>query len=311
MYTATFSRQAIRAQLSLAEVLTEEGMDYRKLQALIAVSEAGSLSAAAEGLHCTQSAVTQIMNSIENEFGFAVFRRTNRGVTLTKEGESIMPHVRRAEKSLSVLSEEAKRIVEGIQMSLAIGTFSSISAMLLPGIITEFRKIHPNVSFEILVGTEELPAWMESGKAHLLITDKERKVGSAWKPVLEDSIYAAIPESYGLGMYSSVTLDTLLKYPLIVNLYDIFQFKNAADRLADNPNVIRIKADDSLAQLRMVSGEMGIALLPALSLRMDTIPENVDLLELDPPLHRTIGVCLPDKPHPLAKEFAAFLVRHV
>ncbi len=84
-------------------------MDHRKLQTLLTVAASGSLNASAEQLHCTQSAVTQIMNTIENELGFPVFNRTNRGVTLTAEGSAIMPYVTAAEQALSELTLENRK----------------------------------------------------------------------------------------------------------------------------------------------------------------------------------------------------------
>ena len=106
-------------------------MDERKLRTLLTVLSAGSLNSAAERLSCTQSAVTQMMNSIENELGFAVFTRTNKGVALTEEGDRILPYITAADAALSELAEEAGRIAKGDGTKLIVGTFSSISATWL------------------------------------------------------------------------------------------------------------------------------------------------------------------------------------
>lgn len=280
-------------------------MDDRKLRTLLAVAQAGSLNAAAEGLNCTQSAVTQMMNSIEDELGFKVFFRTNRGVKLTKEGEAIMPFVYAAEKSLLDLAGEAGIIAAGKRTPLRIGTYSSISATLVPGLITAFRKGHPDAMIEILVGTEELPMWLESGKIHIVLADEKRKAGVSWYPVLEDPVYAVVPSSYRLGEKTSLTKKELMQYPLILNPLD--PFLSEIEKSADPSKVIRVRTDDSLPQLRMASRELGIAFLPELSLRAESLPDNIDLLEMNPPISRTIGFSLPANPHWLAKELAAFL----
>ena len=62
-------------------------METAKIAALLAAAELGSISKAAENLGYTQSGVTHIVNSLEEEAGFPLLMRGNRGVRLTAEGE--------------------------------------------------------------------------------------------------------------------------------------------------------------------------------------------------------------------------------
>lgn len=288
-----------------SKMLLRYTMDHHKLQTLLTVAASGSLNASAEQLNCTQSAVTQIMNTIENELGFPVFNRSNRGVTLTAEGSAIMPYVTAAEQALTELAQEAGKIAAGKRTPLRVGTYSSISTTLMPGIISAFRKLHPDVVFEIIVGADELPKFLESGKVHVLLVENERKSGKHWYPVLEDQIYAVAPASFGLGSRQAISVEELTEYPIILNPLDLFT--SGIRQLNEAPDVTKVMAADSLPQLRMAARDLGIALLPELSLRAETIPDNIDLLELDPPMTRILGVCLPEKPLPVAKKFAAFL----
>ncbi|MBO5572710.1 MAG: LysR family transcriptional regulator [Clostridium sp.] len=283
-------------------------MDDRKLRALLTVLSAGSLNSAAERLACTQSAVTQMMNSIENELGVPVLTRTNKGVALTREGKQLLPYVVAADAALTELAEEAGRIATGSGTKLIVGTFSSISGTWLPGAIHSFRKQRPDVSFEILVGTENLPVLLEEGGVHLNLTDEYRRGQGTWYPIMEDPFYAVVPEKYAMGEKSAVTLEELRGYPLIAASLDM-HFEGAEEILAA-PGTIRVQADDNSPILRMVSKELGIALLPELSLRAAQVPDNVLLLDVEPPLRRRIGVALPKKPIRAAREFAAFLRDH-
>lgn len=56
--------------------------------------DVGSFSGAAEKLGYTPSGVVHMMNSLEKEFGFPLFQRSNKGVTLTPDGERIVPVLR-------------------------------------------------------------------------------------------------------------------------------------------------------------------------------------------------------------------------
>lgn len=283
-------------------------MDDRKLHALLTVLSAGSLNAAAEKLACTQSAVTQMMNSMESELGFAVLKRTNKGVRLTEAGERILPYIVAADAGMSELLGEAERIATGKAVKLRVGTFASISATWLPGAIREFQKDYPDVMFEIVVGTENLPVRLGEGELHLILVDEYRRGPGAWHPIMEDPFYAVVPEKYGMNNESSVSLDEILSYPLIVASLDM-NFEGA-EKILEAPGAIRVQADDNTPILRMASKEMGIAILPELSLRAAQVPDNVILLDVEPRLVRKIGVALPKKPVRAAREFAGFLREH-
>ena len=283
-------------------------MDERKLRTLLTVLSAGSLNSAAERLSCTQSAVTQMMNSIENELGFAVFTRTNKGVALTEEGDRILPYITAADAALSELAEEAGRIAKGDGTKLIVGTFSSISATWLPGAINAFRRERPDVKFEIIVGTDNLPVLLEEGGVHMILADEYRRGRGTWHPVMEDPFYAVVPEKYAVGERSSITLEELREYPLIAASLDM-HFAGA-DRVLEAPGTIRVQADDNTPILRMVSKELGVALLPELSLRAVRVPENVILLDVEPPIKRVIGATLPKKRVRAAREFVSFLREH-
>ena len=63
-------------------------MDTAKIRALLAAADLGSISKAADALGYTQSGVTHIIRALEEEAGFPLLLRGNRGVRLTADGES-------------------------------------------------------------------------------------------------------------------------------------------------------------------------------------------------------------------------------
>jgi DNA-binding transcriptional LysR family regulator len=69
-------------------------MALDRYQTLMTVVDLGSLTRAAENLGCTQSAVSHSIDALEKELGFALLRRSRAGVSLTDEGERLLPAVR-------------------------------------------------------------------------------------------------------------------------------------------------------------------------------------------------------------------------
>ena len=64
-------------------------MDLKKLDVFLTVSDLGNFTKAGEKLGYTQSGITQMMKSLEQEVGVPLFVKRHRGVTLTEEGVSL------------------------------------------------------------------------------------------------------------------------------------------------------------------------------------------------------------------------------
>jgi DNA-binding transcriptional LysR family regulator len=69
-------------------------LDLHLLKAFLAVAEAGSVTAAAEELGYSQPGLSHRIAILERELGCALFRRRGRGMTLTREGQLLMPYAR-------------------------------------------------------------------------------------------------------------------------------------------------------------------------------------------------------------------------
>lgn len=65
-----------------------------RLETFLKVAESGSFTKASEELYITPTAVMKQINSLENELSVSLFARTNRGLTLTKAGESFCADAR-------------------------------------------------------------------------------------------------------------------------------------------------------------------------------------------------------------------------
>lgn len=65
----------------------EKVMEINQCEAVLKAVELGSLSAAGEALHYTQSGITRMIRSLKKELGYEIFFRSKQGVTLTENGK--------------------------------------------------------------------------------------------------------------------------------------------------------------------------------------------------------------------------------
>ena len=102
-------------------------METRKWEALVTAAEMGSFTRAAEKLGCTQSGLTHMMNSLENEVGFPLLVRDKKGVRPTADGETVLLAMRdllQQEDRLSQIAAEIRGLNIG---SITISAYSSIA----------------------------------------------------------------------------------------------------------------------------------------------------------------------------------------
>ncbi len=102
-----------------------------------------SFTAAAQELHVTQAAVSHQIKALEAFLGVDLFRRLNRGLMLTEEGQAYLPSVRRA---FDLLREATERLMERDESgTLTVTVLPSFGARWLVARLGRFRAAYPDI----------------------------------------------------------------------------------------------------------------------------------------------------------------------
>ena len=143
-------------------------MNISKYIAFVAAVEYGSFTKAGEILSYSQSAISKMINDIEDEWKISVLERGKSGVRLTSDGLSIFPYAKAVCEEYKKLQMQIDEL-NGLQSGLIrIGTFSSVATHWLPNIIKEFQKDYPNIDYELLLGDyTEIETWISEGHVDL------------------------------------------------------------------------------------------------------------------------------------------------
>lgn len=78
-------------------------MTIQQLKYVVLVSEKGKINEAAKTLFISQPSLTSAIRDLENELGFKIFNRTNRGIAKTKEGDIFLGYARQVVEQMSLL----------------------------------------------------------------------------------------------------------------------------------------------------------------------------------------------------------------
>ncbi|MCV7255891.1 MULTISPECIES: LysR family transcriptional regulator [Mycobacteriaceae] len=127
-------------------------LDTNRMFTLREVATHGSITAAAEALGYTTSAVSQQIAKLEKEAGQPLLERHARGVALTDAGRSVVRHTERILVELHAADAELAEI-RGLRAGvLALGTFPTAGSSLLPLVVKEFKTRHPGVELKVFSG---------------------------------------------------------------------------------------------------------------------------------------------------------------
>ena len=267
-------------------------MPNPKYEAALAVVEMGSLKKAAESLGYTQTGVSYLINSLEEELGVELFVRNYGGTVLTAEGKLLLPYIRsvcNCENLLMNKVHEIKNLSSGL---LRIGSFSSVHTNWLPAMVKEYQKHYPGVEVEMKCcddydRLEEMICSGEVDCGFVVLPAKKKMKGTEF---YEDPVVAVVGENHPLADEPCFPASKLDQYPYIQSLVsserevdDIFErYGKKAD--------VAYRVDNDFTMLSMISSGFGFAIFPELLLRHLNFP--ILAKSFNPPESRKIGFAI-------------------
>ncbi|HMD55997.1 MAG TPA: LysR substrate-binding domain-containing protein [Solirubrobacteraceae bacterium] len=259
-----------------------------RLKVLREVAYRGSLSAAADSLSYTQSAVSQQIATLEAETGMTLLERHPRGVSLTAAGQTLVAH---AEGILAGLdaAENALAAIQGLRGGrLRMASFASAGATLMPHAIAAFRASYPDVELTLAEGEpEQIVPRLRTGELDLALLFEFAGESALPEDVtrvslFEDPMHLALPRAHRLARRKRLRLEDLREATWVQTTRasacarHVVRCCNAAGY---EPQV-SLESDDYQTVQGLVAAGLGVALIPQLAL--STVREEIAIRELAP-----------------------------
>lgn len=282
-------------------------MDIKKYEVFEKTVELSSLTRAAEELGLTQSGVSHIIATLEEEFGFPLLSRSRTGARLTPEGEKVMPYIRsilRAQEQLEQTAAELRGLSAG---TVRLGTFTSVAVHWLPAMMQEFQKLYPQVEFRLFNGDyHDVDRWLSDGSIDLGFVTLPTDGKCECIPLREDPLLAVLPREHPLAEQAVCRVRDVAQEPFISLLESSdHDARRALEAAGVRPNV-RFATKDDYAIIAMVSQGLGVSIMPELLLEGNR--DRVAVRPIDPPSSRVLALAVPagDKAGPATRRFAEF-----
>ena len=195
----------------------------RQLEYFIAAVEEGSVTAASQRLHLSQSALSMALGELERALGVQVLVRHRRGVRPTRIGEQVLADTRRLLADLDDLQTSARESQQGLTGRLMVGCYSTLSPVVLPRTLDEYVERFPGVDLSFSEGSHDLLIdKLRNGSLDLaLLYDYGPDVATHRGDLNFEVIFTAPPyvllaEDHPLADRESVSLAQLVDEPLIL-----------------------------------------------------------------------------------------------
>lgn len=237
-------------------------MTLQQLKYVTTIANIGSISEAAKRLFVSQPSLTKAIKELEKEMGITIFDRTNKGITVSKEGERFLGYARQVLEQAALLEEQYKSQSGGKKQ------FS---------VSTQHYSFAVNAFVELLKGSEidQYDVSLRETQTYEIIDDvahMKSEIGLLYyndfnRPVLEKLIHTNeltftelftahphifIGKTHPLAHKEVVSMDELEEYPYISfeqGDHNSFYFSEEIFSTVVRPKHIRVRDRASLFSL--------------------------------------------------------------
>lgn len=266
----------------------------QQLRMLREVANRTTIAAAASSLGFTPSAVSQQLAGLEKATGVAVLERVGRNVRLTDAGRELVHHANDLLAGVEVAQAALERVNNEVRGVLHVAVFESVASTLLPPLLARLAIRHPDLRLrtvetdpdddaeELSTGHLDLAFSISYSHAPVASRDDLHRI-----PVLDDRFHLVVPGDDPI-QGPVVALADVAAHPFIASPPTIScgrAVATACHAAGFEPDVVH-QLDDYPTTLHLVAAGQGVALIPDLGLVQ--VPPGVRVLDLDPPLSRTI-----------------------
>lgn len=182
------------------------------------VAEAGNITAAAQNLFISQSAVSQSIKQLESDLQTRLFARNSRGVSLTPDGKMLYEYVRSA---MGLLETGEEKLSQSRQLQvghLTIGASDTVTSQFLLPYLDRFHRQYPGVHIQIVSGrSHKVLGLLQSGKVDIAFASTPQDVSSlsTFHCFATHAIFVAASD-FDCSFDHTYSLDEIVQFPLIL-----------------------------------------------------------------------------------------------
>lgn len=269
-------------------------MTVKQLRAFLAVARTLSFAEACDIVHLSQPALSLAIKKLEESLGGRLLTRTTRTVSLTPEGEALLPIAQRLLAAWDNAEEELQKRF-GLELGrVALAAVPSFAGTLLPQALKRYRTLYPRINIEVHdVINEAVVEMVQQNRIEMGIcfypgASEEIQ----FQPLFDDEFIAVLPPDHPDVGLKEITWQRLLENDFIA---------------LQRPSSLRLMMEHKLKQVglephvefdthqlatvgRMVAAGLGVSSVPGLCWQQMEAQGACCLHLTEPSLSRRVGI---------------------
>ena len=247
-------------------------LNVPRLRVLYELNRRGSVTAVADALWITPSAVSQHLAALQHEVGIDLVERAGRGVQLTEAGRRLALAAERVLAALDATQATARELADADNATLRIAAFPSVVRHIVAPSIERARRQRPEAAFEVIdvegmVGLDHV----RHGRADIAVVDdwgydlSAGETGLSIQPLMADPLLALLPTDHPLASQDTVPWSELAREQWVIEPGDSLYTQHITSqcgRAGFAPRV-RARVRDPATQAALVAALGAVAVLPA------------------------------------------------
>ena len=241
-------------------------MDCRHLKYFMEVAQQKSFSKAARNLHISQSAISRMIKSLEEELGVTLFIRNAKTVEITAPGTIFYNYAKRCLFVFEHLKSDFENEFKLKQDTIEIGLPPITDAHVFAKLLGEFKRTYPQIAIKLYEhGSKVIESSVQEGiiDVGIICTIPNKDFESFF--LSEDEMCVVMPKGYPLEENKEVPMKLLADYPLVLyrddfNLHD--DILTNCKKIGFSPRVVFETSQREL-MLQTVASGLGVAILPS------------------------------------------------
>ncbi|MFD4368017.1 LysR family transcriptional regulator [Rhodococcus sp. NPDC058521] len=270
-------------------------LSLHRLKLLRELERRGTVTAAAQALNYTVSAVSQQLALLERDAGTTLFEKRGRRMVLTEAGVVLAEHAEEILGAVDRAGVALEAVRGGMAATLTVGVWASVAAGLVPRALNILAEQQPGI--EVLtkeLAPEDTAGAVRDGDLDFSFVIDYSNYPMPWDPQLTrqviavEQMHAALPPHSYDG--SSVSLADLADFRWILSgpRSHFGRAVRMACRSSGFDPKIRHEVGEQATALAMVASGLGVTLVSDLGLHM--LPAGIDIVPLDDQFFRTVSV---------------------
>ena len=264
------------------------------VEQLVAVANFGQITAAADDLGMPQPTLSRAIARLSAAVGTPLVQSQGRGVILTRHGELLAAHGRRALAEMAAGVRAVRDEIDPDSGTVVLAFLHSLGPSVIPALLKGFRRAHPRVTVQL---TQDSAAVIQQlvvdGAADLVlaapIPDDHPSLEA--RALAEQPLILLVPRHHRLSTHSTVSLPELAGLELITLAagYGVRTITDALLRSSGVPLKYAFESQEMTTAAGLVAAGLGVAILPP----GNRVPGTAEVIINHPEATRTISLAWP------------------